>query len=187
MAFMDWRHMSEILAAGTPVFGELKHLAVWDKVNGGMGSFYRSQHELIFMFKNGSGANINNIELGRHGRYRTNVLRYPGASMFRKGRRKSLEIHPTVKPIGLIADLIKDCSHRGGVILDPFGGSGTTMLACERTGRRGRLIEIDPHYVDASIRRWEEMTGRSAILESAGQTFDEVAASRMTTGESSNE
>jgi DNA modification methylase len=168
----------EIMAAGLAAFDELKNICVWDKINGGMGSLYRSQHELIFVFKHGKAPHINNVELGRHGRYRTNIWRFPGASMFRKGRQQDLEDHPTVKPVGLIADAIKDCSKRNGIILDPFGGSGTTMLAAERTGRQSRLIEIDPYYVDVAIRRWQKVTGKAARLQQSGEHFSDVATRR---------
>jgi len=144
----------------------------------GHGSFYRSQHELILVFKSGDAPHRNNVELGRHGRNRTNVWHYAGVNTFRKGRLDELLIHPTVKPIGLVADAIKDCSRRGDVILDPFMGSGTTLLAAERVGRRAYGVEIDPLYVDAAIRRWQDFTKRDAILKATGQTFDEVAAAR---------
>ena len=174
--FIDWRHLPDVVAAGAAAGLEYKNLAVWDKINGGMGSLYRSQHELVAVLKNGTAPHINNVELGRHGRYRTNVWRYAGASMFRKGRKADLEAHPTVKPVGLIADAIKDCSHRGGIILDPFGGSGTTLLAAERTGRRARLIEIDPWYCDIAVKRWQVMTGKSGRLERTGETIEQVTA-----------
>ncbi|MBV6486910.1 MAG: hypothetical protein GHHEDOFH_00847 [Pseudorhodoplanes sp.] len=138
---MDWRHMPEILRAGLAVYDELKNLCVWNKDNGGMGSFYRSKHELVFVFKSGKAPHINNIGLGKHGRYRTNVWDYAGVNTFRKDRNDELALHPTVKPTALVADAIKDCSRRGSLILDPFGGSGTTLLAAERTGRRARLYD----------------------------------------------
>lgn len=178
MSFMDWRHISEITQAGQKAFTKLKNVVVWDKVNGGMGSLYRSQHELVFVFKSGTGPHVNNIELGRHGRYRTNVWRYPGAAMFRQTRDADLAMHPTVKPVGLIADAIKDCSRRQALILDPFAGSGTILLAAERTGRRARTIELDPHYVDVAISRWQAMTGQQAVLSETGATFAEVAQNR---------
>lgn len=164
MAFMDWRHISQLVATGQTLELELKNICVWDKINGGMGSLYRSQHEMIAIFKSGTAPHINNVELGRHGRYRTNVWRYAGASMFRKGRLDDLATHPTVKPLALISDAIKDCSKRNDIILDPFGGSGTTLLAAERTGRQARLIEIDPYYCDATIERWRKMTGGTPQL-----------------------
>ncbi len=143
-----------------------------------MGSLYRSQHEFILIFKHGDAPHTNNIELGKHGRYRTNVWRYPGANMFRKGRQADLEAHPTVKPVALLMDAIMDCSKHGEVILDPFAGSGSTMLAAERTRRRARIIEIDPYYMDTAIRRWQRMTGQDAINSDTGETFDEVAGRR---------
>jgi DNA modification methylase len=178
---MDWRHLSEALAAGNETYTELKNLVVWAKTNAGQGSFYRSQHELILVFKNGDGPHQNNIELGRHGRNRSNVWSYAGVNTFRAGRLDELSIHPTVKPVGLVADAMRDCSRRGDIILDPFMGSGTTILAAERVGRRGYGLEIDPLYVDAAIRRWQEFTKRDAVLKATGQTFDEVAALRSST------
>jgi DNA modification methylase len=175
---IDWRHLGEALAAGKEVFSELKNLVVWAKTNAGQGSFYRSQHEMIMVFKNGVGPHQNNIELGRHGRSRSNVWTYAGVNTFRAGRMDELSIHPTVKPVALVADAMRDCSRRGDIILDPFMGSGTTILAAERVGRRGYGLEIDPLYVDAAIRRWQDFTKRDAILKPTGQTFDEVAAAR---------
>jgi DNA modification methylase len=175
---MDWRHLGETLDAGEEAYSELKNLIVWVKSNAGQGSFYRSQHELVFVFKNGDGPHQNNIELGRHGRSRSNVWTYPGVNTFRTGRLDDLTVHPTVKPIALVADAMRDCSRRGDIVLDPFMGSGTTILAAERVGRRGYGVEIDPLYVDAAIRRWQDFTKQDAVLKVTGQTFDEVAASR---------
>ena len=175
--FMDWRHMTELSDAARPVFGAVKQLCVWVKDNAGMGSFYRSQHELAFVFKKGNAPHINNFELGQHGRYRTNVWEYPGASS--KSGRELLALHPTVKPVAMIADAIRDCSPRKGLILDPFAGSGTVRLAAERTGRRARAIELDPHYVDVGVRRWQRATGKQALLVSTGQTWDEVRGLRQ--------
>ncbi len=174
--FMDWRHMAELLHAGEATYSELKMLVVWAKTNAGMGTFYRSQHELIFVFKVGTGDHTNNFALGQHGRSRSNVWTYAGANTFRAGRQKDLEAHPTVKPVAMIADAIRDCSHRGDIVLDPFLGSGTTILAAERIGRRAYGIEIDPLYVDTAIRRWQDYTKKDAILATTAQTFDEVAA-----------
>ena len=162
---MDWRHMAEILHAARRNDYDLKNLCVWVKDNGGMGSLYRSRHELVFVFKNGDVPHINNIELGKHGRYRTNVWEYPGVNTMRKDRMAELAMHPTVKPVLLVADAIKDCSKRRGIILDPFGGSGTTLIAAEKTGRHARLIELNPHYCDVTIQRWEILTGESATLK----------------------
>ena len=180
---MDWRHMREMLSAGYAHYTELKNLIVWKKTNAGMGSFYRSQHELLFVWKSGTAKHINNFGLGDTGRYRTNVWEYAGCNTFRKGRDEDLAVHPTVKPLSLVADAIRDCSHRGGIILDPFGGSGTTMAAAERTGRKARLIEIDPHYCDVAIRRWQKQTGKDAIHVESGLTFDELAIERLGSAE----
>lgn len=173
---MDWRHMREMLAAGYAAYTELKNLIVWNKDNGGMGTFYRSKHELVFAFKNGTAPHINNFGLGQHGRYRTNVWDYAGINSMRAGRDEELAMHPTVKPVAMIADAIRDCSKRRGVVLDAFSGSGTTIMACEETGRWGRALEIGPHYVDVAVRRWQKATGKSAMLANSDATFDEVAA-----------
>jgi DNA modification methylase len=151
---IDWRHLQEMAAAGEAARLEFKNLIVWAKDNGGMGAFYRSAHELIFAFKHGSAKHLNNFGLGGGGRYRTNVWSYPGANTFRRDRDADLALHPTVKPIALVADAIMDVSHRGEIVLDPFGGSGTTLLAAEKTKRVARLIELDPLYVDVIVRRW---------------------------------
>lgn len=172
---IDWRHLGEMLVAGGEVYNELKNIVVWVKTNAGQGSFYRSRHEFILVFKNGDAPHRNNVELGKHGRNRSNVWTYAGVNSFRAGRMDELSVHPTVKPVGLVADAIRDCSRRGEIVLDPFMGSGTTILAAERVGRRGYGLEIDPLYIDVTIRRWQSFTGRDAILEAAGQTFDEVA------------
>ena len=176
---MDWRHSLELQMAGEAAGLTLKNICTWVKSNGGMGSFYRSQHEFIVVFKSGMAPHVNNIKLGKHGRYRTNVWEYAGANSFRKGRMEDLAAHPTVKPTALVADAIKDCSRRGEIVLDSFVGSGTTILAAEKTGRRARAMELDPAYVDVAIRRWQALTGGQAILESTGETFAEreIAAS----------
>ena len=168
---MDWRHLYEIVTAGRDVYSETKNVCIWNKSNGGMGSLYRSKHELVFVFKNGDGRHINNVELGRHGRNRTNVWDYPGVNSFGEGRAEALEMHPTVKPVSLVADAIIDCSNRNGIILDAFAGSGTTILAAERAGRRARCIELDPRYVDVAIQRWQELTGKQAIEDSTGSNY----------------
>ena len=173
---MDWRHMGELLAAGRESYAALKNLVVWNKDNGGMGAFYRSKHELVFVFKNGSEAHINNFGLGQHGRYRTNVWDYAGVNSLKSERAEELGMHPTVKPVAMVADAICDCSRRGGIVLDAFSGSGTTIMAAEQTGRRGRAIELDPRYVDVAIRRWQKATGGTAVLASSGNTFDELAS-----------
>jgi DNA modification methylase len=175
---MDWRHMGEVLSAADGIYSELKNLCVWRKTNAGMGSLYRSQHELVFVFKNGTEPHINNVELGKHGRYRTNVWDYAGVNTFKKDRAEELAMHPTVKPVALVADAIKDCSKRGAIVLDPFGGSGSTLIAAEQTGRCAYLIEIDPAYVDVIIRRWQAATGKTAMHSQSGQSFAQREAER---------
>lgn len=176
---MDWRHMRELLNAGANVFDELKNLCVWTKSNGGMGSLYRSQHELVFVFKKGADKHVNNVELGRFGRNRTNVWAYAGANAFKQGRDDELAMHPTVKPVALVEDAIKDVSDRGGLVLDPFGGSGSTLIAAERCGRSARLIELDPLYCDVIVKRFETYTGKCAKLAGGDQSFEDVAAVRV--------
>ena len=166
--------MREILAAGDEAYTELKNLVVWNKDNGGMGCFYRSKHELVFVFKNGRAPHINNFELGQHGRYRTNVWDYAGVNSLKAGRSEELAMHPTVKPVAMVADAIRDCSKRGGIILDAILGSGTTLIAADQTERRCYAIEYEPHYVDVAIRRWQAATGGQAILEGSNVTFDAV-------------
>ena len=168
---MDWRHMEELLAAGRAVFHELKNLCVWTKTNGGMGSLYRSQHELVFVFKRGSGPHCNNVELGRFGRNRTNVWAYAGANVFKEGRQDELAMHPTVKPVALVQDALKDVTRRGAIVLDPFGGSGSTLIAADKCGRIARLLEIDPLYCDVIVRRYQAYSGKSAVLEATGGVF----------------
>ena len=175
---IDWAHLHEMLEAGHAVFDELKNIVCWAKTNGGMGSLYRSQHELIPVWKKGRAPHVNNIQLGAHGRYRTNVWTYAGANTFRRGRMEDLASHPTVKPCALVMDAIKDCSKPGGLVLDPFGGSGTTLIAAEKTRRHAYLIELDPAYVDLTIRRWEKLTGREAVHAETGKTFAETAVER---------
>lgn len=172
--FMDWRHTGEILNAGTDVFSKLLNICVWCKTNAGMGSFYRSQHEFVFVWRNGSAAHVNNVELGKYGRSRSNVWTYPGVNTFKRDREEELSMHPTVKPVELIADAIKDGSSQGAIILDPFLGSGTTLIAAEKTGRRGFGIELDPLYIDIAIRRWQIHTGKKAVHADTGQTFDQI-------------
>jgi DNA modification methylase len=174
---MDWRHLPELLRAGLPLYSEWKNLLVWRKSNAGQGSFYRSHHELIAVFKAGTGPHINNFGLGSEGRYRTNVLDYPGGATPDARRQEELQMHPTVKPVALIADLMRDCSKRNGLVLDPFGGSGTAILAAEETGRRARVIELDPRYVDLAVRRWQKQTGDRAVHEPSGRRFDEMPGS----------
>ena len=175
---MDWRHMLEMLTARNRVYAELKNLCVWNKTNAGMGSFYRSKHELVFVWKSGSGPHINTFELGQHGRHRSNVWDYPGVNSLKPGRLDELSMHPTVKPVALVADAMKDCSLRNGLVLDPFAGSGTVLIAGERTGRRVRALEIDPHYVDVGIKRWQRYTGKEARDSVTGKTFEEIGEER---------
>ena len=175
---MDWRHIGEVIAAGNSAYSEMKNLCVWTKTNGGMGSLYRSQHELVLVFKAGDGAHINNVELGRHGRYRTNVWSYPGINSFGRDRDSELALHPTVKPVALVADAIRDCSHRRGIVLDAFAGSGTTLLAAEKTGRRGYGIELDPHYCDVIIRRLAAKAKLTAVHSETEKPFADVARQR---------
>lgn len=176
---MDWRHMGELLIAGRTAFTELKNLVVWNKTNGGMGAFYRSKHELIFVFKQGTAPHTNSFGLGETGRYRTNVWDYAGISSISASRSDELAMHPTVKPVAMIADAIRDCSKRGEIILDGFGGSGSTLMAAEKTGRSARLIEYDPLYCDTIVRRWEAYTGKEAILAGGSESFEATAESRL--------
>ena len=175
---MDWRHIWEMLGAGRRVYSELKNLCIWNKTNAGMGSFYRSKHELMFVWKSGTAAHINNFELGQHGRHRTNVWDYAGVNTMRADRLEELAMHPTVKPVALVADAIKDCSRRGGLLLDPFCGSGTILIAAEHTGRKARALEIDPAYVDVAVRRWQAYAGKSAVLAGSGETFEAIEEQR---------
>jgi DNA methylase/ParB/Sulfiredoxin domain len=175
---MDWRHMGEILAAGATVYTELKHLCVWVKDNGGMGALYRSQHELVFVFKHGRRPHRNNVMLGMHGRNRSNVWSYPCAKSFSRGGDEGnlLALHPTVKPVAMVADAIVDASARRGIVLDGFLGSGTTVIAAQRTGRRCFGLEIDPLYVDTAVRRWQAFTRDSARQAASGRSFAELEA-----------
>ena len=179
--FMDWRHITELLDAAKPIYQEQINLCVWNKTNGGMGSFYRSQHELIFVFKKGKAPHINNVQLGQNGRYRTNIWIYPGVNSFGSERDEVLTLHPTVKPVQLIADAILDASKRGDIVLDGFLGSGSTILAAEQTGRIGYGIEIDPCYVDVTLNRWITLTGETPTLIADGRSFETVAADRHST------
>ena len=174
---MDWRHVEELLTAGRGVYGKLKNLCVWVKDNGGMGSLYRSQHELVFVFKNGRNGHRNNVQLGRFGRNRSNVWRYPGVNSFARygGEGNLSALHPTVKPVAMVADAILDCSARGDIVLDAFLGSGTTLIAAERTGRRCSGLELDPLYVDTIVRRWQKLTGGRARHAASSRSFDDLA------------
>ena len=179
---MDWRHLAEVQEAGSNFYSELKNLIVWDKGTGGMGTFYRSRHELVFAFKKGTAAHINSFELGQHGRYRTNVWCYKGMNSFGAGRNAEIQLHPTVKPVAMIADAIKDVSKRNGIVLDLFGGSGSTLIAAHKTGRRCYLCELDPLYCDRIIRRWQVYAKDDAILEATGQSFEAAMKDRLVAG-----
>lgn len=170
---MDWRHSLEILTAGEEVYSGPLNVCVWAKNNGGMGSLYRSQHEFVFVFRNGDARHLNNVQLGKFGRNRSNLWNYPSVNNFGRGTEEGnlLAMHPTVKPVALVADAILDCSNRGDIVLDGFLGSGSTLIACERTGRHCRGIEIDPLYVDTAIRRWQKYTGEQAVNVATGRTF----------------
>ena len=176
---MDWRHVGELIEASNAIYGEMLNLAVWVKSNAGQGSFYRSQHELVGIFRVGDQAHLNNVELGRHGRSRSNVWHYAGVNTFRAGRLDELKSHPTVKPVSLVADAMRDCTRRGDVVLDVFAGSGTTILAAERVGRRAYTLEIEPRFVDVAIRRWQAFSGKDAICVETGLSFDEIATQRL--------
>lgn len=177
---MDWRHMDVLLAAGKAVYPELKNICVWNKTNAGMGTLYRSKHEFIAVFKSGRGPHVNNIELGRHGRHRANVWDYAGATVPGRRRDEELAMHPTVKPVAMVADAILDCSDRGDLVLDAFGGAGTTILAAARTGRRAAVMELDPTYVDATIRRMADVICMETVHAESGRTFAEIAQERAT-------
>jgi DNA modification methylase len=177
---MDWRHASELLAAGQQVYDEYKNLCVWTKNTGGMGTFYRSQHELVFVFKSGSGKHQNHFKLGQHGRYRSNVWNYPSVMHLKaengdKGGQEALRLHPTIKPVALIEDALRDCSRRNEIVLDAFLGSGSTLIAAEKAQRICYGIELSPRYVDVAITRWQEWTGQEAILAASGNTYNQTA------------
>lgn len=177
--FMDWRHIDTLLQICRSTYGQFVNLIVWVKSNSGQGSFYRSQHELIVVFRVGDASHLNNIELGKFGRNRSNVWQYAGVNSFGKDRLNDLAMHPTVKPVALLVEAIKDCTKRGDYVLDLFGGSGSTLLACERVGRRGLLLEIEPRFVDLTIRRWQDFTGKDVVHARTGLTFDDASASEI--------
>ena len=182
---IDWRHSAELLSAARSAYSEFKNLCVWVKENAGQGSLYRSQHEFVFVFKNGRGAHRNNIQLGQYGRYRTNVWNYRRVNSLSRSTEEGVlsDLHPTIKPVELVADAILDCTARGDIVLDAFLGSGTTVIAAERTGRICYGIELDSGYVDTIVRRWERFTGHKAVHEATGQTLaqreEEVANARQ--------
>jgi DNA modification methylase len=165
---MDWRHMDDVAAVCKSIYGDLLNLCVWNKSNAGMGSLYRSKHELVFVYRVGKVPHFNAVELGRHGRHRTNVWDYTSVNSMAGSRREDLALHPTVKPTALVADAIQDVTRRGEVVLDIFLGSGTTLIAAERTVRRFRGVELDPAYVDVALERWSAMTGREPRLAEQG-------------------
>jgi DNA modification methylase len=179
---IDGPHLHEMLNAGYAVFDELKTVICWGKTNAGMGSLYRVQTELIPLWKKGRAPHINNIELGRYGRYRTSLWSYAGVNTFKRGRMEELASHPTVKPVAMVMDAIKDCSKPKGIILDAFGGSGTTLIAAAKTKRRGYLLELDPLYVDVIVRRWQTLFKSEARHAETGLTFSEMAEQRAREG-----
>jgi DNA modification methylase len=176
---IDWRHVHELYSAAREVHSELLNLCVWAKTNGGMGTLYRSQHELVLVAKVGTAPHLNNVELGRHGRNRTNLWQYQGMTAFRADRAAEYVLHPTIKPVALIADALRDVTKRGDLVLDPFSGSGSTIIAAEKVGRRACAIELDPTYCDVAVRRWQTFTGKQAILEGDGRIFEEVVEARQ--------
>jgi DNA modification methylase len=171
----DWRHVTEITEAGGLAYGDPLNIVVWVKSNAGQGSFYRSQHEFVVVFRVGKVPHLNNIELGRHGRSRSNVWNYRGVNTFGAGRMEELRSHPTCKPVALVADAMRDCTRRRDVILDTFSGSGTTIMAAERIGRRAYVIDVEPRYADVAVRRWQAFTGKDAVDAESGKTFDQLA------------
>jgi DNA modification methylase len=176
-ACMDWRHSGELLSATKGCYSSLINVCIWVKSNPGLGSLYR-QNECVFVFKVGEKPHRNGVELGRHGRNRSNVWNYQGANAFKTGGREELSWHPTVKPVALVADAMRDCTVKGEIVLDAFLGSGTTLMAAERTGRRCRGLEYEPKYVDVAIKRWLAWTKSEAVCATTGKTFDEIAAER---------
>jgi DNA modification methylase len=178
----DWRHVVEVIEAGRLAYGLTLNIVVWVKTNAGQGSFYRSQHEFVVVFRVGNATHLNNVELGRHGRSRTNVWNYRGINSFGAGRMDRLRSHPTVKPVALIADAMRDCTRRRDMVIDTFSGSGTTIMAAERIGRRALAMDIEPRYVDLAVRRWQAFTSKDAVEVESGRTFDQLAKSAGTTG-----
>jgi DNA modification methylase len=176
--FIDWRGLPIVHAAATELGLAPLNLIVWAKTNAGMGSLYRSQHELLPLFKKGTAAHVNNVALGKRGRWRSNVWTYPGASSLGSDARRGLQDHPTVKPTAMLQDALIDLSRRGEIILEPFAGSGSTLIACEKTARLCRAIGLDPLYVDVIIRRYQEVTGQSVLLDKTGEAFDELQKRR---------
>jgi DNA modification methylase len=176
--FIDWKHVYDVITAGRQHYSEFKNLCVWNKDNAGMGAFYRNKHELVCVFKNGSKPHINNFELGQHGRARSNVWDYPAVRTFFKdsetGERRDglMRLHPTPRPVAMLMDIFLDCSKRGDIVMEPFIGSGTALLAAEKTGRRCYGIDMEPRYIDLAIRRWQNLTGKHAVNTKTGQQFN---------------
>jgi DNA modification methylase len=175
----DWRHFADLVAAARSVYGAMLNVCVWAKTNAGQGSFYRSQHELIGVFRVGDQPHQNNIELGRHGRNRSNLWSYPGVVGFGAERAELLRMHPTTKPVAMIADAMRDCTGKGDAVLDSFVGSGSTIMAAEKIGRRAYALDCEPRYIDVTIRRWEKFTRAEAVLDGDGRTFAEIKAERL--------
>jgi DNA modification methylase len=176
---IDHRHIEDLIAACEGIYHERLTICVWNKSNGGMGSLYRSKHEFVLVMKVGDAPHTNNVELGRHGRNKTNVWDYAGVNAIGGTRRDDLELHPTTKPVQLVADALCDVTNRNATVLDAFAGSGTTLIACERTGRRFVGLDLDPRYVDTAIERWEALTGRKALHEASGGAFSEIRRDRL--------
>jgi len=185
--FMDWRHLHELFTVARETYGEILNLCCWNKTNAGMGSLYRSQHELVLVAKVGTASYRNNVELGRHGRNRTNVWTYQGMTTVSADRAAEYAQHPTIKPVALIADALRDVTQRSDIVLDPFGGSGSTIVAAEKIGRRARVIELDPAYCDVAVRRWQTFTGKKAKLGLAGEPFEAVEETRSSSSAASAE
>jgi DNA modification methylase len=185
--FMDWRHQFELTCAGHEQDLIQKNLIVWVKDNAGMGSFYRSRHELVFVFKKGEAAHTNTFELGQHGRYRTNVWEYAGVNTFRNGRLDELAMHPTVKPVAMLADAIRDVTRRGAIVLDPFAGSGSTLIAADKTGRHARCMEYEPKYCDVIVRRWQVYSGKPVFFDGTDLTFEDFESARTSSGRAVNQ
>jgi DNA modification methylase len=183
---MDWRHIDILMGAGRKIYQDMLNIVVWVKSNSGQGSFYRSQHELIAVYRVDDAPHQNNVELGKHGRNRSNVWTYPGVNSFGVGRDDALASHPTPKPVALVADAMRDCTSKCDIVLDPFLGSGTTVMAAEKIGRRCFGIEYEPAFVDVAIRRWQAYSKADAILEGDGRTFDEIAVERLAIGETAS-
>ena len=175
---IDWRHVADLIEVAGGVYGEVLNIVVWVKTNAGQGSFYRSQHELVGVFRVGDQAHRNNVELGRFGRNRSNVWTYAGVNTFGKGRMDALAAHPTVKPVALVAEALLDCTARGDLVLDPFMGSGTTILAAEKVARAAAGVEYEPRYIDVAVERWQRMTKLEAVLAGDGRSFEEIGAAR---------